>query len=350
MTKRGTPGARPTVRDVAARAGVSHRTVSNVLNNPARVRSGTRARVEQAIVELGYERNDAARSLTSRRTRTIALAVGRTGHEPAVIDDPFLRALVQAASARDYRILVVDRGLSPQAEVDGLHAAWRRGAVDAAVLTNTQADDPRPTALMATGLPFVAFGAPWGVKDARYDWVDVDGAAGTAAAVEHLAELGHRRIAFIGWEADRAGGDERLRGWREAMTARRLGAEWVARIKADDIDAAQVATTAMFGRPNPPTALVAASDTLALGVIRGLQATGLTPGLDVAVVGFDDSIIAQLSRPALTSLRQPLDQVARFLVERIEALGVWPPADPQTCLFPPTLVVRTSSGGWREPE
>jgi DNA-binding LacI/PurR family transcriptional regulator len=191
-------------------------------------------------------------------------------------------------------------------------------------------------------------GHPWGDAGAAHPWVDVDGALGTARAVAHLAEQGHRRIGFVGWPADGAGGDARRAGWRDALARLGLDAGPDLTAAADDPAAATAVAApalAASGTGTAPTALVCASDVLALGVLAAVTDAGATPGRDVAVTGFDDSDLATLARPGLTSVRQPITLVAQTLVEQVlDRLGVdlgHPPAP--AGFVAPELVVRASS-------
>ncbi|WP_210417280.1 substrate-binding domain-containing protein [Cellulomonas sp. Y8] len=167
-------------------------------------------------------------------------------------------------------------------------------------------------------------------------------------AVEHLAERGHRRIGFVGWPADGAGGDARRAAWSAATAGAEgtRGPEVTA--SSDDPDAAAAVVAPLLGRPGAaPTALVCASDALALGALAAVVDAGATPGRDVAITGFDDSDLASFARPGLTSLRQPIRLVAQTLVEQVlDRLGVGLGHRPAPAgLVPPELVVRDSSAG-----
>ncbi|MBW0255222.1 LacI family DNA-binding transcriptional regulator [Cellulomonas sp. PS-H5] len=354
---RAAAGARPaaaraprvTIRAVAEHAGVSRQTVSNALNAPDRLSPGTLERVRRAVAALGYRPDHAARALTSRRSGLIGIRVGSTAHRTAAHPDRLLHELVAAARPYGYRFLAFDAPYGDDAaEIAAYGELLAAGDVDAVVVADTHPGDARPAWLADRGAAFVAHGRPWGDPDAAHPWVDVDGALGVRLVVEHLRARGHRRIGFVGWPADGAGGDARRAAW-SAATAEAdgtRGPEVTAR--EDDPDAAAAVVAPLLGRPDAaPTALVCASDALALGALTAVADAGATPGRDVAITGYDDSDLAAFARPGLTSVRQPIRLVAQTLVEQVlDRLGVDLGHRPAPAgLVPPELVVRASSAG-----
>jgi DNA-binding LacI/PurR family transcriptional regulator len=204
-----------------------------------------------------------------------------------------------------------------------------------------QHGDRRTAWLRERGLRFVTFGRPWG-DEAAHDWVDVDGAVGTAAATDHLAAQGHRRIGFIGWPAGSGVGDDRRAGWARSLSDHALSHEGLAEAVPDAVESGLVAAGRLLDRPEPATALVCASDSLAVGALGAVRERGLVPGRDVGIVGFDDTVLAQAL--GLSSVAQPIDAVAAACVRRLVALlDPAPPASEPTALLPPTLVARASS-------
>lgn len=339
------PSRRVTIRDVAAHAGVSRQTVSNALNAPERLSAGTLTSVRRTIDDLGYHPDQAARALSSRRSGLIGIRVGATAHRTASHPDRLLHELVHAAQPHGYRFLAFDAPYGDDdAEITTYAELVAGRTVDAVVVADTHPGDLRPAWLAEHGVPFVAHGRPWGDPDARHPWVDVDGAAGTALAVDHLVARGHRRIAFLGWPADGAGGDERRDGWRAALLRHGLDPADDLVAPADDPGAGAAELAPLLAAGGAPTAVVCASDTLAVGALAAVTDAGATPGRDVAVTGFDDSDLARLTRPGLASLRQPVRLVAQTLVDQVlDRLGVLDEDPRPAGLLAPELVLRPSA-------
>ena len=338
-------GAAPTMDSVGRAAGVSRQTVWNVLHLPDRVRPETRSRVERAIREQRYRPNRVARSLRTRATRLVGYCVvpGGGGEINAVLHR-FLRAITRAAEVRGYHVLLFTAapggaGLPTYAEL------LAERAVDGFILSDTAVGDPRPRWLVERGVPFVAFGRSWsGVEHGS--WVDVDGAAGTAAAVDHLREQGHRRIAFLGWPPGSGVGDDRLAGWVRGCTRHGLTSGLAVRCE-DSIEASRGLTAGLLDLARPPSAVVCASDVLAMGCLAEIQGRGLRPGRDVAVVGFDDTPFARLPGIELSSLDQPVEtvgaEVVRLLLDTLSGVA----RQPLHALLEPSLRVRSSSMGFQ---
>jgi DNA-binding LacI/PurR family transcriptional regulator len=336
--------APPTLADVAERAGVSRQTVSNAVNNPELLRADTLDRVQAAIRELGYTPNRAARNLRTRSTHLIGLrfAPAQEGTANATMDR-FVHTLVDASREAGYHVLLfAGEDADPGS---GYGELVRSTAVDAFVITDTYLGNPQATWLDEKGVPFVAFGRPWGAaqtQELSHPWVDVDGAAGTRLATDHLLDLGHTRIAWVGWRKDSVIGEDRRAGWAAALHARGLPTTGLA-CRVEDTVASGAEAAAVLLEEAAPTGFVCASDTLAMGVLQTLAARGMRAGHDLAVVGFDDSQVAQLTPGGLTSVRQPLEQVAVEVVDALEGLLGVPHGVREGVLLTPTLMVRGSS-------
>ncbi len=334
-----------TLADVAERAGVSRQTVSNAINNPDLLRADTLARVQEAIESLGYTPNQAARHLRTRSSRLIGLRLTPAQEFTAnMAMDRFVRALVEAARDAGYHVLLFSGGPVAEGEVPdplgGYDDLLRSTAVDAFVVTDTYLGNPQTVELSRRRAPFVAFGRPWDDPDATHPWVDVDGAAGTEAATDHVRAQGHHRIAWLGWEPGSRIGEDRRSGWYRAMTAHGLPTAGLEAAVPDTVDAGREAAAALLGSA-APTAFVCASDTLAVGALHALAERGVVPGREVAVVGFDDSQVAQVM--GLTSVRQPLEQVALALVGALTDLLAPSGTGVGEVLLAPTLAIRRTS-------
>jgi DNA-binding LacI/PurR family transcriptional regulator len=332
-----------TIATVARRAQVSRQTVSNVLNSPQLVRQETRERVRAAIDELGYRANQAARQMRTGRSRLIAVRIepARDGINGWILDR-FLHGLTEAAAPTGYRVMLYTATDDDQ-EMALYQELLASFDLDAFVLTSTHRGDRRTDWLADRDVPFVTFGRPWGAP-ARHSWVDVDGAAGTAEATNRLLAAGHRRIGFIGWPPGSGIGDNRRDGWLDAL--RRAGHDpaGLDRAVIDGVAEGEQAASDLLAA-HRPTALVCASDSLALGALR---ATGggpaRAPGPDgpVAVIGFDDTPVAQAV--GLTSVGQPLAQAAARCIEMLARLLDDVPGEPQPehVLLRPHVVARDS--------
>jgi len=332
----------PTLADVAERAGVSRQTVSNAVNNPDLLRADTLARVQEAIAELGYLPNRAARNLRTRASHLIGLRIQpvQEGTANATMDR-FVHSLVETSREAGYHVLLFAG--EPGEPLAGYDDLLRSTAVDAFVVTDTYLGNPQAAWLDSRRAPFVAFGRPWENPSATHAWVDVDGAAGCQLATDHLLDKGHERIAWIGWRKDSRIGEDRRAGWHRAMHARGLPTTGLASRVEDTVVSGRSAAGVLLDEARP-TAFVCASDTLAMGVLHTLHERGLRAGDDVAVVGFDDSQVAQVVRPGLSSVRQPLEQVAVEVVKAMEGLLGHPRVAHPGVLLTPSLEVRDSSG------
>ncbi|GAB3761752.1 DNA-binding LacI/PurR family transcriptional regulator [Nocardioides ginsengisegetis] len=331
----------PTLADVAELAGVSRQTVSNAVNNPDLLREDTLARVQEAIDELGYSPNRAARNLRTRASHLIGMRMNpaQEGTANATMDR-FVHSLVETSREAGYHVLLF--GGDHDDPLAGYDDLLRSTAVDAFVVTDTYLGNPQASWLGARRAPFVAFGRPWDHPDATHPWVDVDGAAGTDLATTHLLDRGHERIAWIGWRKDSRIGEDRRSGWSRTLRSRGLATTGLASRVEDTVASGREASAVLLDEAQP-SAFVCASDTLAMGVLHTLAERGLAPGRDVAVVGFDDSQVAQVVPPGLTSVRQPLEDVAAEIVKALEGLLGHPPYVGPGVLLEPTLAVRGSS-------
>ncbi len=300
-----------TLSDVARYAGVSRQTVSNAINSPELLRSDTLSRVQEAIATLGYSPNRAARNLRTQSSRLIGLRFppAQEGTANALLDR-FVHSLTETSQAAGYHVLLFSG--DPEDPTDQAYDELIRShSVDAFIVTDTYLGNPQTRWLRERGFPFAAFGRPWNDADSTHPWVDVDGAAGIELATHHLADAGHQRLAFLGWESDSPIMDDRHVGWQRAAGDR--GVYAVERRVLDTVEAGARAAAELLDAEQI-SGFVCASDTLAMGVLHTLWHRQLAPGAEVGVVGFDDSQVAQVVQPGLTSVRQPLEEVAVHLV------------------------------------
>ncbi|WP_109210286.1 MULTISPECIES: LacI family DNA-binding transcriptional regulator [Microbacterium] len=330
----------PTVEDVARAAGVSRQTVSNVLNSPEIVREVTRERVRAAITQLGYAPSMAARRLRTQRSATIGIHLDPyAGGISGIVLDRFIHALTDRATPRGLRILVYAAN-DAEEELRRVRQLREGGEIDRIVLTGTYQGDPRADWLSEHGIPFVAFGRPWGEPGAGAamgnpdrPWVDVDGAAGTRAATVHALDHGPR-VAFLGWPTGSGTGDDRERGWREAMSIdsdEHSDLRWTA---VDTVAAARDVVEHELSA-GAVDAIVCVSDTLAVGAHLAALHAGRA---DMPVVGFDNTPVAEAL--GISSVEQRPEHVAEAVLDLLVAESGTHDGDWHR-LIEPELIVRT---------
>jgi LacI family transcriptional regulator len=325
---------RPTIRDVAERAGVSIATVSRVLNDRADVSLETRERVREVAREVGYSADPAARALASQRTRLVAVVVGdNAGHRDLslVFFGKVLAAISRRLSHSDYEALLL------QSDDLGLQHRF-----DAAILIGVDDDDPLVADLGAREIPLVGVDVRCNVGRAAF--VGSDHADGVRLALAHLYALGHRRIAHVAGAANTVAGRDRIAAFHRE--ADRLGLVLPdGYVREADFSSASGyrEACALLALPERPTAIVAASDLMALAALQAIRDVGLQPALDVAIVGFDDLEAAALAHPPLTTIRQDRQELGTVAAELAIELIEDPDATPAATVLPVELVVRASS-------
>ncbi|MEV0224812.1 LacI family DNA-binding transcriptional regulator [Streptomyces sp. NPDC050704] len=333
---------RPTIKTVAARAGVGRTTVSRVINGSELVSDKARAAVLAAIAELNYVPNSVARGLVTSRTNSVALVIPES--ESRLGSEPYFSAVIRGVSTalaetRTQLQLVLVRD---QAERDQLTESVAERRVDGVLLVSVHEHDPLPGLLEDMGLPTVLAGRR--SRDESLSHVHSDNAGGAAAAVDHLLARGRRTIATISGPLDMDVARSRLQGWREALekAGRDASDRFVASADFTE-EGGEAAMRSLLEQVPDLDAVFVASDVMAVGALAELRRQRRRIPDDVAVIGFDDSIIARHSNPPLTSVRQPVEEIgstiAQILLEEIDD-----PDEPRRHVVLPTeLVVRESS-------
>ncbi|GII23604.1 LacI family DNA-binding transcriptional regulator [Planosporangium mesophilum] len=335
------------LKDIAKRAGVSVATVSNVVNGYRPVAEATRERVRQAIDELGYSPNLSARHLRNGRTGIIALAIPE-------LNNPYFAELADAAireaGLHGYTVLLDYTDGDREKELL-VSQGFRAQVIDGLILSPVQLR--RADVLSRTSeTPMVLVGE--GVYNVPYDHIAIDNVAASVAAMTHLLGLGRRRIAFVGAQSDvnRQPAQLRLLGYQEALSGAGLS-----------YDPGLVVTTDYFGRsdgaaglrrlmalPEPPDAVFAYNDLIAIGVLRAAVELGLRVPDDIAVVGFDDIDEGRYSNPTLTTISPDKADIGRRAVAAlIGRLDGSREAEPEEVQVPFELVTRESTLGHPEP-
>jgi beta-glucosidase len=352
---------RPTLEAVAARAGVSRSTVSRVINGEAAVSPESRVTVLNAVSELGYVPDSAARTLAARRTRparrrdAIALIVADATADaaaPAPADDPVFAAVVKAAgralaaAGKQVTLLLADPA---GGDHDRIADHVTGGQVDGALLMSAPSDaDPLPALLVQAGVPAVSLGRP--AAPVAIPYVDIDNRGGAVTAVGHLIGQGRRRIAAICGPADSIAAQDRLAGYRDALRevgglpdpGAQIGGSSARIAGANGTMAGGAAAMRRLLADVPALdAVFATGDLMAIGALHALRAAGRRVPDDVAVVGFDDIEAAAYTVPPLTTVRSPLTEQARTLVHLLLSRLRGEPAAPVT--LPAELIIRATA-------
>lgn len=305
---------RSSIIDVAALAGVSRQTVSNVLNGRREYFSeNTYEKVTAAMRALAYQPNRAAQSLRSRRTMQIGYHM--FGEQLDVVNGftlRFLQALVKAAARDGYHIVVLTHHEDP---LEVFREVIARGSVDAFIISESKVDDSRARLLAERGVPFASFGRT--APDLPQAWVDVDNTAGMRELVDYLVRAGHHRFAYLGAEGGEYWKRERLEGFLTGLAAHgiQVPANCIAHGSDEEI---REQVRRFASRKNRPSVIVTSSDAVAAAVLNVSHALGLRVGRDIAVTGFDGGAIGLFTEPTLTSVRIPVETIARRLLDRCQ--------------------------------
>jgi DNA-binding LacI/PurR family transcriptional regulator len=294
----------PTIDEIARLAQVSPATVSKVLNNRRYVSVETRARVERVIAETGFVPSQRARGLTQRRSFILGLLIPYTSDQ--LFTDPHLleimRGIEAEANTREYNLLL-STARGPVDAASAVTRLLRSDVIDGAIVVETLDVRPFAEALAEQPSPWVVVGYP---DRAAIPAVHADDFGGAVAATRHLLELGHRRIGVISSSPRPYALEERLRGVRTALAQTGLSLDAALIVTGDfSIESGEAGAHQLLSRDDPPTAIFALNDRMALGAVRAAWGRGLSVPEQLSVVGFDDIALATLFTPALTTVRQP---------------------------------------------
>jgi LacI family transcriptional regulator len=333
---------------VAKQSGVSVSTVSRVFNEYEDVSPSTRERVLAVARKLDYAPSQAARTLVQRRSQLIGVVLF-TGYEHPDIHHPFFQEVLVGLKhgigelGYDLLLFATEQPGSNQGRPHSYLRRARQLGVDGIVVMGVDRDDPEVEKLVRSPVPLIALDLD--VNGDHTSYVASDNIGGARMAVRHLHGLGHTQIATIAGPAGTKPGADRILGYRAEMNA--LGLEIHPGYVAEGdfyAESAEQLMKSLLKRRNPPTAVFAAADMMAVGAIRAIHAAGLSVPDDIAVVGFDDIKLAELLSPPLTTIRQDMLGIGlaagRALVEQIEN----PDSTPPVLTLPVELVVRASCG------
>jgi DNA-binding LacI/PurR family transcriptional regulator len=328
----------PQIRDVATHADVSVATVSRVLNGTAGVAAPKRARVLQAIEDLHYRPSSLARNLSLGRTGTIGVIAPFFTHLGTL---GRLRGITEFAAAEDYDLMIFDVE-TPKQRDDALLKLARRDRVDALLVISIPLSDDQVAQLQRDALPTVLVD----VAHPQLSRVTIDDVGGGRLATEHLLARGHTRIGFVGDDAHSPLGftssEFRLHGYREAFAAGGLDVdERLIRHGVHGRQSARELSRKLLALAEPPTAIFAASDIQATGVLEAAAAARLDVPGELAVIGFDDIEFAEIL--GLTTVRQPLAEIGASAIELLFSRIGGDDGDPVEIVHPLTLIQRRTT-------
>jgi DNA-binding LacI/PurR family transcriptional regulator len=330
----------PTLADVARLAGVSSATASRVLTGSARVAPQTRDKVHEAMARLGYVRNRAARSAQPRRAGSIALVVCEENVK--FFADPFfsrmLWAVGKALASADLQLILLTLH-SPQ-DYHTVSRYLRSGHVDGTVFVSmhNRADFD----YASLDIPLVLCGRPVSAGD-NLSYVDADNVGGARTAVNYLLANGRKHIATIAGPPDMSPGVDRLLGYRKALTAADVSDPGMIAYGDFSRPAGEHALARLIDHRPGLDAVFVASDLMAAGALRALRRLGRRVPDDVAVIGFDDSVLAQLTDPRLSTVRQPVEAMAEHMIQELLARIADPSHEPTHLVLETQLVLRDST-------
>ena len=330
-----------TIRQIAKLAGVSRSTVSRVINDHPNVSPETREQVLQIVTETGFHPDPIARSLSSRRAGIIGLVIPLAIQ--SLFEDPFFPRLMQGISMgcnnHDYTLsLFLLHTLEEEAR---LYARISRSQLlDGVIVTATRGGDPLIPQLIANRIPFVVHGRH---EDPRVSFVEVDNVTGAYTAATHLVRLGRRRIALITGPSASLAAEDRKRGYLKALHERMVRVDESLIVHGDFTETSGYEEMQRL-LPHEPDAVFVASDTMALGALRALREAGKRVPDEVALVGFDDTPQAATASPALTTIRQPIQQTGVLAVEVLIDILENGADPPRRVILPTDLVIRASCG------
>jgi DNA-binding LacI/PurR family transcriptional regulator len=345
-------GHQPTMDQVAEAAGVSRATVSRVINGAPTVDSKIREVVQRAIADTGYVPNVAARSLVTRRSNSVALVISEPDRPDnhsflnRIFTDPYFGRITagatQALRPHDIHLVIIPTDSTDHHQVIRY---LRQGHVDGVLLISSHEHDELPGQVHDLGIPAVLSArpaSPLSQPTRQASYVDVDQRLGARLAADHLLGRGCRRLATISGPLDIPSGLDRLEGFQSYLTERGLGP--VPAIESDFTRAGGEESARRLLAEHPGLdGIFVASDLMAEGALRAVQDMGRQVPGDLAVVGFDDSSAALDCRPLLTTIRQPVEEMAAEMAEVLMAHISAPARLPRSVIFQPTLVIRDSA-------
>jgi len=331
-----------TLKDIATHVGKSVTTVSRALAGYDDVSPATREHVRQVALELGYEPNITARQLQKQRTDTLALILPTYGPR---FSDPFFSEFLTGVgneAARQGFDLLVSTQAPGEVEKNAYLRSIRSRRVDGFIIVRTRRQDARIDMLREHNYPFAAFGR---IEDGNgFPLVDEDSETGMQLVVEHLIERGHTRLACIAAPSDLMLAHYRLKGFVNALDVYGLPVDNALVVEGDLTQrSGREAAGQLLDMLQPPTAIAACNDLMALGAMSAAQERGLIVGKDVSITGFDDIPLAEHAHPPLTTIHQPIYRIGSMVCQMLVKVVKGEQIAEQQVVLQPSLVVRQSS-------
>jgi LacI family transcriptional regulator len=332
------------LKDLAQKTGFSITTVSRALAGYNDVNEHTRQQIMSAARELGYQPNEVARQLRTQRTQTIGLII--PSHDRNNSNDFFselLRGIGDGAAQQRYDLLI-----SAQHPGEEEMLAYQRivggNRVDGLVVARTRQHDPRIAYLTSVRCPFVVAGRSAPDEPSTFPYIDVDSQTGIYTATAHLIEQGHQQIGMILPPREMAYTEYRHRGYAAALQEANIPYDSHFVVYSDLTRSGGYASASQLLQQHPQiTGLVCANDLMALGAMSAVQERGFIVGKEIAVTGFDDLPAAEYAHPSITTVRQPIYEIGRRLVNMLIRIITGDTPEETHVLMPTTLVVRDST-------
>ncbi len=334
--------SKTTIADIAREAGVSAMTVSRFLNGKGPVAKETARRIQEVIDRFGYQPNYLARSLSSKKSMVIGVTIPRIEH--ALLDNYLAQALsgiTDAVLLHDYRVMLFPFNPN-EGDPNEFVNLFRSKMIDGLVMVKTLHGDERIRMLAKNQLPFVLVNHKYYAPHVHF--IDVNNEQGMRLVVEYLIKKGHRKLAFVSGDLRETNARDRLNGFLKVMEQSGLEVrdDWIVYGQFNQ-QIAYEKSAYLFSDKDRPDAVVCSDDYMAIGVIRRIKEIGLRVPDDVAVTGFDDIEIAAYTRPALTTVRQPIEKIGRLAGETLLKLLKQVPKNPVRRLLKVELIVRESA-------
>jgi DNA-binding LacI/PurR family transcriptional regulator len=334
------PSRKPTIKDVASYAGVSIKTVSNVINDWPYLTPETRLKVQKAIAEVGYRRNNTARSLVTGKTNTIGVIIPD-------IANPFFGAAIRGCEdilyETEYSLFLCNTNEDVKRERYNINLLVDRG-VDALILWGTRLSSTELNSILGSDLPLVTVEFDEAPCRQNHTCINIDNTHGAMIATQHLIEQGYKNIAHMAGPFGRVTSQRRVQGYQQALQAADIpfNPEWVVNVNPTTSGGYQAARK--FLKSSRPEAFFCYNDLIALGVSIAAREFDLEIPKDLAIVGFDDINLASIFSPPLTTIRISQYDLGKLTGQATLDLLLHKEQQPITIQFPVELIVRGSSG------